>query len=170
MPLMLPDPDRAEAPDAEAALLGTAMAYPSHAVDVLADLAPEDLGDPAHRAVLATIRTVLATGTDPAPVLVHDAFRNGLHYNATVKRFAIVVHDCLTAATVPAAAPAVRRAVLTARWRRDALAAAARIADAAEHAPADDLHHALTESLTALGATLARLTPLPTTHTIREAA
>jgi replicative DNA helicase len=164
----LADPDRSEASDAEAALLGAAMVYPTRAAEILDDLTCEDLGSPSHRAVLDAIRAVLATGTDPEPVLVHAAFRDNLHYNAAVKRFAIVVHDCLSAAATPTTAPAVRHAVITARWRRTALTAAARIAEAAEHAPAGELHHALNESLTDLGAILARLAPAPeatsTTH------
>jgi hypothetical protein len=93
--------------------------------------------------------------------LVHAAFRDDLGYNAAAKQSGIIIHDALAAATVPAAAGHYRRAIITARWRRTALTAAARIAEAAEHAPAGELHHALTESLTILGAVLARLAPAP---------
>lgn len=156
------DPDRSVAArGAEAALLGAALYASNRARQVLADLAPADLTDPRHRAVLAALRAVLATGADPTPALVLAAYARGEHDNTPAHHFALVVHDCLTVAAVPAAAPHLYRAVLEARWRRDALAAAARIADAAEHSPVAELHHVLGEALAVLGATLARLTPAP---------
>jgi replicative DNA helicase len=154
-------PDRSDAGDAEAALLGAAMVYPARAAEILDGVEPGDFAAAHHRVLHATITTVMAAGAPPEPVLVHAAFRDDLGYNAAAKQFGIVVHDALAAATVPAAAGHYRRAVITACWRRTALAAAARIAEAAEHAPATELHHALGESLADLGAILARLTPAP---------
>lgn len=155
-------PRRTTAADAEAALLGAALHAPRQAARLLADLTTGDLADPAHRAVLAAIRAVLANGAPPDPALVLAAYNRGQHHGAPAHLFAITVHDCLAAAGTPGAETHYRRAVLEARWRRDAITAATRIHHAAETAPLTDLHAVLAQTLAGLGATLARLTPTPT--------
>lgn len=156
-----PVPDRSTATGAEAALLGAALYAPRHAARMLADLTTDDLADPGHRAVLAAIRAVLADGAPPDPALVLAAYNRGEHYGSPAHLFALVVHDCLHHAGTPGAEAHYRCAVLEARWRRDAITAAARIRQAAETAPLADLHAVLAEALAGLGKTLARLALRP---------
>jgi replicative DNA helicase len=159
-----PVPDRSTATEAEAALLGAALYNPHHAAQVLGDLTPDDLADPGHRAVLAAIRAVLADGAPPDPALVLAAYNRGQHYGSPAHLFALTIHHCLAAAGTPGTEGHYRRAVLEARWRRDAITAAHRIHQAANTAPLADLHAVLAEVLAGLGSTLARiaLTPAPT--------
>lgn len=158
-----PVPDRSTATEAEAALLGAALYAPHQAARMLADLTTDDLAHPGHRAVLAAMRVVLADGAPPDPALVLAAYNHGQHYGSPAHLFALVVHDCLHHAGTPGAEAHYRRAVLEARWRRDAIAAAHRIRQASETAPLTDLHTVLAETLAGLGKTLARIALAPTT-------
>jgi replicative DNA helicase len=162
-------PDRSTARDAEAALLGAALYYPRQAARMLADLTADDLADPGHRAVLAAIRTVLADGAPPDPALVLAAYNRGEHYGSPAHLFALTVHDCLHHAGYPGAEGHYRRAVLEARWRRDAIAAAHRIHQAAQDAPLTDLHAVLAEALAGLGKTLARIALTATARPVAPA-
>jgi hypothetical protein len=154
-----PDPDRSRMPTVEHVLLGTALWSPTRAAEVLADLGVEDFAEPKHRALLCAIRDVLAQGQPPEWGQVLGAYARGDHSGVPMGTFAVVLADALGAAAPPAAAPHYRRILLEARWRRDALQAAARLAHAAETAPLEDLHHTLAEALAALGHTLARIPP-----------
>jgi len=153
-----PLPDRSHVPDAEAALLGCALYCPRTARETLADLGPEDFSDRRHRAVLAAVRTVLGHGQDPEMPLVLAAYARGAETGIPLAAFGVLLAECAGRATSPALAPEYRRVLLETRFRRDAVRAAGRIAHAAEHAPAADLHHVLNESLADLARTLTRMT------------
>ena len=174
LPEWMPRPGRTHATDCEATVLGTAMLCPAQAPDVLGDLDTGDLVDPVHRVILTALRTLITEGTRPDGVLVAAAYARHATGPLPLNTFAARVHDCLAAASVPAAAPAYRRALIEARWRRDALVTAERITQAARDYPLTDLHDVLGNELGALGRTLARLAPAPvhatTAPVLREAA
>jgi replicative DNA helicase len=152
-----PMPDRSRIPGPEAVLLGTALLAPKRATEILGDLAREDFAEPKHRAVLTAIRAVLAQGWIPEWALVLAAYARGDESGVPVATFGILLAECIGMAAAPALAPQYRRVLLEARWRRDAVRTAGRIAHAAEHRPAAELHDVLNESLADLAHTLARM-------------
>lgn len=173
LPEWMPRPGRTHATDCEATVLGTAMLCPAQAADVLGDLEAGDFVDPVHRVILTALRNLIGEGTRPDGVLVAAAYARHAPGPLPLNTFAARVHDCLAAASVPAAAPAYRRALIEARWRRDALVCADRITQAAREWPLTELHEVLHRELAALGRTIARLSSEPTAETrpaLREAA
>jgi replicative DNA helicase len=144
-----------DADDAEAGVLGCALAYPSAAVATLGDLTPADLGSGKHSAILAAIRAVMAH-TPPDPPLVLAA----LNEQTEVRHlcWANATHDVITLACTPGAALHYRRVILTATARRLAVDAARHLQHAATN-PGDPttLPETLDHAADALRAALSRL-------------
>lgn len=96
--------------DAEAALLGAALIYPSHAREVLADLTEEDFGHPAHRVIARAVAALMDAATPPEPVLVAHHLTSHAHPippHARITWPGVLAH-LMAVATVPAAAPHYR--------------------------------------------------------------
>jgi replicative DNA helicase len=158
IPLAGPDA-LTEATANEAALLGCALAWPPAAPAVLGDLGRADLGEPVHRALLTAITHLHPAPPEPALVLA-DLRRHAIPAPPD-RGWAVVLADLIGAACVPAAAVHHHRAVLEARYRRQAADHATRVHQAATSGALLAVHTATHDLLTDLAATLARLTPDP---------
>ncbi len=150
------------APLAEYALLGAAMTFPSHAAQILDGTNDGDFADTLNRHVHAAILGVLdqVPGLpEPAVVLagLHAAGAQDHNPGTWPIRLATALHH----ACVPQAAPAVHRALIHARIRREADAHARRLHQAATRGSLVDLHAVLVEGTRTLGAQLARLAQAP---------
>jgi len=153
-----PPMDMSEARQSEAVLLGTVLAYPASAPEVIADLAESDFTEPAHRAVLAAMRQLIEAGVRCEPLLVVEQLVNrpsdhasrGTHWPA-------VCAQLLGQASIPSSAAAYRRLVLTALWRREAIAFADRLEDCARAGTIADLDDVLTQSNRQLSAAVGRV-------------
>jgi replicative DNA helicase len=142
----------------ETAVLGSAIVYPPAAARVLGDLDADDFTDPRHRVILTVLRTMLAENTPPGPCLVLAAlWRQNDVRPPTGRTWAIVLADLVHAAALPSTTAAHRRALIEARLRREAIAYAARLHTSATAGTPDEVWHALTDSVTELRLTLARL-------------
>ncbi len=150
------------APLAEYALLGAAMTFPSHAAQILNGTDGGDFADTLNRHVHAAILGVLAQVPglpEPAVVLagLHAAGAQDHNPGTWPIRLATALHH----ACVPQSAPAVRRALIHARIRRQADTLARALHQGATRASLADLHTVLSESTRSLGAQLARLADEP---------
>jgi replicative DNA helicase len=142
----------------EIALLGSVLVYTPAAARILGDLDADDFTDLRHRAILAVLRTMLAENTPPEPCLVLAALRRQCDVRPpTGRTWAVVLADLVHVAALPSVAPAHRRAMIEARLRREALAYAERLHQSAVTGTGADVWGALTQSVTELRLTLARL-------------
>ncbi len=141
----------------EAAVVGCLLrSGAGEAPALLQDLHEADLADPQLRYVLRATRTVAQAGADPDPVLVlrelqstgaADRFREG-------ESAGLVLHELVAGAPVLGSARNYLRLVLEDSRRRLVLEAGTRLQQAAERGSADDLMHAVEQ-------TVARLTTQP---------
>lgn len=142
---------------AEAVLLGTAMAYPARAADVLAGIEPEDFGNVAHREVCQTVRTLLDDGQPCHPVIVAAALiDSGTRPAHRHTHWMAVLADITGQADVPALAPHLRRVILHARLRRDAEDLGTALTEAARSGDLSQLHRIVSRATTAIAVLIAR--------------
>ena len=142
----------------EAALLGTAVAFPGSARDMLSGIEARDLGDPTHRIVLGVMRWMLNTGQPTEAVLLAAALqRHAGAPHPTGRSWPVVVADLLHVAGHPALQREYVHALLEARLRWETACFAARLEQVAAIGTSKAVYAALSAATRQLGLTLARL-------------
>lgn len=156
-----PDPDGMtviHAPDVELAVLGTALAAPDAAAEVLAGLEPDDFAEPRHRALLDAALRVMAAGAAPSPELVLERLhRDGAVRMVAGQPAALLVHEAFRHARPTAAMKHYHGVLLRMRWRREVAQFGAQLVRLADLGSDEQVHGAFLAAEREVGRTLARL-------------
>lgn len=157
----VPPPDDRPAPadpDLELTVLGSAIAYPTAASEVMAGLEPDDFADPRHEQMARVIVALLRADVAPEPMLVLDRVQRGLGViPAQPGGWAILVHDAIRRAVTPASAGHHAAALIRVARRRRAYRFGLQLQELADLGSDATLEACLASALGDLGRLGARL-------------
>ncbi len=126
--------------DAAEAVLGALLSMPlPDAQDVAGPLHEADWADPRHRAVFGAIKSVLAEGVRPDPVVVSGELRRSGATMTADKNEAVLLYELVAAVPVVASVGYYVRILVEQAARRRAAESAVRLAQVAESGSLDAL-------------------------------